>query len=235
MTPRPNRPSSWCTAPRPAAGVEAHRPVPAGRQPHRLPRHAHGPRRAHALNSPDVDLQTHINDVVNLILFEDLEGRGADRPQLWRHGHHRRDGPHPRAHQARGLPGRCGAGRRPVDLDIFGSAPPLNSDRFKDGFMQVPWVKPDDKPPHSVKHSIKCFNQPVSFKNPAAKALPGHLRGLLCPGQVGRGAPRPTRAGSAPLRVAGPSAPSWRPRGPTGRPRGVATLIEQSIADRNRS
>ena len=38
--------------------------------------------------------------------------------------------------------------------------------------MQVPWVKPDTKPPHSVKQSIKCFNQPVSYKNPAALALP---------------------------------------------------------------
>lgn len=25
---------------------------------------------------------------------------------------------------------------------------------------------------HSVKHSIKCFNQPVSYKNPAALSLP---------------------------------------------------------------
>jgi hypothetical protein len=54
--------------------------------------------------------------------------------------------------------------------DLFGNQNP-SGPRFADGFMQVPWVKPDDKPPHSVKQSIKCFNQPVTYRNPAAKAL----------------------------------------------------------------
>lgn len=34
--------------------------------------------------------------------------------------------------------------------DLFGNTPP-DPERFKDGFMQVPWVKPDTKPPHSGK------------------------------------------------------------------------------------
>jgi hypothetical protein len=54
--------------------------------------------------------------------------------------------------------------------DIFGG-PRQDPTRFVDGFMQVPWVKPDAKPPHSVKQSIRCFNQPVSYRNPAALAL----------------------------------------------------------------
>jgi hypothetical protein len=56
--------------------------------------------------------------------------------------------------------------------DLFGGTGPQDPERFKDGFMQVPWVKPGTPPPHNVKQSIKCFNQPVSYKNPAAKALP---------------------------------------------------------------
>jgi predicted negative regulator of RcsB-dependent stress response len=55
---------------------------------------------------------------------------------------------------------------------MFGGDGPRDPSRFADGFMQVPWVKPDAKPPHNVKQSIKCFDQPVSYKNPAALALP---------------------------------------------------------------
>ena len=56
--------------------------------------------------------------------------------------------------------------------DLFGGRGIQDPNRFADGFMLVPWVKPGDQPPHSVKHSIKCFNQPVSYRNPAALALP---------------------------------------------------------------
>ena len=38
--------------------------------------------------------------------------------------------------------------------------------------MQVPWVKAGTAPPHNVKQSVKCFSQPVSYKNPAALELP---------------------------------------------------------------
>src|ERR1044071_4264953 len=113
------------------------------------------------LNSPDVDLQMHINDVVNLILYEDLHDvvlTGHSYGGMVITGVIDR------------IPERI---RHVVFLDaavpddgmslwdIFGGPGPLPPDRFKDGFMQVPWVKPGTPPPHSVKHSIKCFNQPV--------------------------------------------------------------------------
>jgi len=122
------------------------------------------------LNSADVDLQTHIDDVVNLILFEDLHdvvltGHSyggmvitgvMDRvPERIKHVVYL-DAAVPQDGQS--------------IWDIFGGQNPTGP-RFADGFMQVPWVKPDAKPPHSVKHSIKCFNQPVAYKNPVAKAL----------------------------------------------------------------
>ncbi len=123
------------------------------------------------LNSPDVDLQTHINDVVNLILFEDLHDIVLT------------------GHSYGGMVVTGVMDRVPERIkhvvfldaavpddgqslwDMFGNRGPIDNDRFKDGFMQVPWVGADAKPPHNVKHSIKCFNQPVSYKNPAAKKL----------------------------------------------------------------
>jgi len=124
------------------------------------------------LNSSEVDLQTHIDDIVNLILFEDLHdvvltGHSyggmvvtgvMDRiPERLRHVVFL-DAAVPEDGQS--------------IWDLFGSRGPMPADRFRDGFMQVPWVKPGDKPPYSVKHSIKCFEQPVSYRNPAALALP---------------------------------------------------------------
>ncbi len=123
------------------------------------------------LNSPEINLETHINDVVNLILFEDLHdvvltGHSyggmvitgvIDRiPERIKHVVYL-DAAVPNDGQS--------------IWDLFGGQSP-SGPRFADGFMQVPWVKPGDKPPHSVKQSIKCFNQPVSYKNPAALALP---------------------------------------------------------------
>ena len=48
--------------------------------------------RSHLL-SPDVDLDMHINDVVQLLHYWDLARRRARRPQLRRHGDHRRRRP----------------------------------------------------------------------------------------------------------------------------------------------
>jgi pimeloyl-ACP methyl ester carboxylesterase len=123
------------------------------------------------LSSPDIDLQTHINDVVNTILFEDLHD-----VILTGHSYG--------GMVITGVMDRIPERIRHVVFfdaavpddgmsiwDLFGGKGPAGPN-IVDGFMQVPWVKPDTKPPHSVKQSIKCFNQPVSFKNPAALALP---------------------------------------------------------------
>lgn len=122
------------------------------------------------LNSPEIDLQTHINDVVNTILFEDLHDvvlTGHSYGGMVITGVMDR------------VPDRI---RHVVFLDaavpddgmsiwdLFGGQRPPNSN-IVDGMMTVPWVKPGTPPPHNVAQSIKCFNQPVSYKNPAAKAL----------------------------------------------------------------
>lgn len=185
------------------------------------------------LNSADIDLQTHINDVVNLILFEDLHDVVFT------------------GHSYGGMVITGVMDRVPERIkhvvfldaavpddgmslwDLFGGSR-QDPSRFVDGFMQVPWVKPDANPPHNVKQSIKCFNQPVSYKNPAALALPVTYVAFV------------PKDKSVEERAA--TDKSWqraKARGWTIRtfpgghvaqqedPRGVATLMAEAVKDRN--
>ncbi len=185
------------------------------------------------LNSPDIELQTHINDVVNLILFEDLHDvvlTGHSYGGMVITGVMDR------------VPDRI---RHVIFLDaavpddgmsiwdLFGGAP-RDPSRVVDGFMQVPWVKPDAKPPHSVKQSIKCFNQPVSYKSPVAKALPVTYVAFV---PKDKSAEERAKTDKSWQRAV---ARGWTIRTfPGGHvaqqedPRGVATLIEESVNDRN--
>ena len=187
------------------------------------------------LNSTDVDLQTHINDVVNLILFEDLHDvvlTGHSYGGMVITGVIDR------------IPDRI---RHVVFLDaavpadgmsiwdLFGSNTPPDPERFKDGFMQVPWVKPGAQPPHSVKQSIKCFNQPVSYKNPAALALPVTYVAFIPKDKSAEERAKTDKSWQRAVER------GWTIRTfPGGHvaqqedPRGVATLIEQSVNDRNK-
>ena len=185
------------------------------------------------LNSPDIDLQTHINDVVNLILFEDLHDVVLT------------------GHSYGGMVITGVMDRVPERIkhvvfldaavpddgmsiwDLFGGNP-RDPSRFVDGFMQVPWVKPDAKPPHNVKQSIKCFNQPVSYKNPAALALPVTYVAFV---PKDKSAEERAKTDKSWQRAV---SRGWTIRTfPGGHvaqqedPRGVATLIEDSVNDRN--
>ncbi len=187
------------------------------------------------LNSTDIDLQTHINDVVNLILFEDLHdvvltGHSyggmvitgvIDRiPERIRHVVYL-DAAVPDDGMAL--------------WDLFGGGQGMPPDRFKDGFMQVPWVKPDQQPPHSVKHSVKCFSQPVSYKNPAALKLPVTFVAFVPKEQTIEERSKMDKGWQRAV------ARGWTIRTfPGGHvaqqedPRGVATLIETSVNDKNK-
>ena len=187
------------------------------------------------LSSPDICLQTHIDDVVNLILFEDLHDivlTGHSYGGMVITGVMDR------------VPERI---RHVVFLDaavpndgqsiwnIFGSDGPNDPSRFADGFMQVPWVKPGDKPPHSMKQSIKCFNQPVSYKNPAALALPVTYVAFV---PKDKSAEERAKTDKSWQHAA---ARGWTIRTFPGHhvahqedPRGVATIIEQSVGDVNK-
>jgi pimeloyl-ACP methyl ester carboxylesterase len=187
------------------------------------------------LNGSDVDLQTHIDDVVNLILFEDLNGVVLT------------------GHSYGGMVITGVMDRIPERIkhvvfldaavpddgmalwDLFGSNRPQDPERFKDGFMQVPWVKADTKPPHSVKQSIQCFNQPVSYKNPVALRLPVTYVAFI---PKDKSAEERAKTDKSWQRA---ESRGWTIRTfPGGHvaqqedPRGVATLIEESVEDRNK-
>jgi pimeloyl-ACP methyl ester carboxylesterase len=187
------------------------------------------------LSDTGYDLQTHINDVVNLILFEDLHdivltGHSyggmvitgvMDRvPERIKHVVFL-DAAVPQDGQS--------------IWDIFGNPNAGQGPRFTDGFMQVPWVKPGDKPPHSVKHSIKCFNTPVSYKNPAALALPVTYVAFVPKDKSAEERAKTDKSWQ------NAAARGWTIRTfPGGHvaqqedPRGVATLIADSVNDKNK-
>jgi pimeloyl-ACP methyl ester carboxylesterase len=136
------------------------------------------------LNSTGIDLQTHIDDVVNTILFEDLHDvvlTGHSYGGMVITGVMDR------------MPERI---RHVVFLDAavpengesiadhLGLTNQQNDPRIADGFMPVPWVQPDAKPPHAVKQSVKCFSQPVSYTNPAARALHVTFIGFMAEGRL---------------------------------------------------
>ncbi len=185
------------------------------------------------LNSTDVDLEMHINDVVNTILFEDLRDIVLT------------------GHSYGGMVITGVMDRVPDRLKhvvFLDAAVPNDGEsiwdhlgttaedrsRFTDGFMPVPWVKADAKPPHGVKQSIKCFNQPVSYKNPAAKALPVTFIAFMPPDQ------NPEERSKRDHSWQNAAARGWTIRTfPGGHfaqqedPRGVGSLIEESLNDRN--
>jgi surfactin synthase thioesterase subunit len=100
--------------------------------------------------------------------------------------------------------------------------------------MQVPWVKPGAKPPYNVKQSIKCFNQPVSYRNPDALALPVTYVAFVPKDQSAEARAKTDRSWK------NAQARGWTIRTfPGGHvaqeedPRGVASLIAASVEDRN--
>jgi pimeloyl-ACP methyl ester carboxylesterase len=126
--------------------------------------------RAH-LASASVGLDTHINDIVNLILYEDLH-------DIILVGHSY--GGMVVTGVADSLPGRI---KKLIYLDAFlpengESVFTIPDNRIgwaksleKDGFMVPPWVKPGTLPPADVPHSFKTFTDSIVLKNPLRKKI----------------------------------------------------------------
>ena len=187
------------------------------------------------LNSPEINLETHVLDVVNLILFEDLHD-----VVLTGHSYG--------GMVVTGVMDRVPERIRHVVFldaavpddgmslwDLFGGSGPPDPSRFADGFMQVPWVKAGTPPPYNVKQSVKCFSQPVSYKNPAALKLPVTYVAFV---PKDKSAEERSRTDKSWQRAV---ARGWTIRTfPGGHvaqqedPRGVATLMEEAVGDANR-
>lgn len=123
------------------------------------------------LASKEIGLSTHITDVVNAILFEDLK-------DIILVGHSY--GGMVISGVADKLPSRI---RQLVYLDAF---VPNNGESVtrirnigadglremsKDGFIIPEWVKPGQQPPVDVPHSLKTFTERIVLENPEAKNL----------------------------------------------------------------
>jgi len=126
--------------------------------------------RAH-LASPSVGLYTHINDVVNLILYEDLHD-----VILVGHSY----GGMVVTAVADSLADRI---KKLIYLDAFfpsngESVFAMNGNNIgwakkmeKDGFLVPSWVTPGKKPPMDVPHSVKTFTDSIVLKNPLREKI----------------------------------------------------------------
>ena len=123
------------------------------------------------LARPDIGLNTHIDDVVNTILYEDLR-------DIILVGHSY--GGMVISGVADRVPDRI---KRLVYLDAMvpndGDSVSTTLGRgdaikqmTKGDYIVPPWVKPDQPPPHDVPQSLKTFTDPISLKNEAARKLP---------------------------------------------------------------
>jgi len=156
--------------------------------------------RAH-FASPDIELETHIEDVLNVTRFEDLADIilvGQSYGGMVISG------------VADRLPERIA---RLVYLDamvpddgdsaaaLIGNRLPL-SEMTRDGFIIPVWVKPGKPHPIDVPHPLKTFTDPISLKNPDREKSRPHTFSPWR--QVS--APKPTPSGhppNAPAPVAG--------------------------------
>ncbi len=124
------------------------------------------------LSRPDIGLTTHVDDVVNTILYEDLH-------DIILMGHSY--GGMVITGVADRLPDRI---RRLVYLDAFvpndgesvmsfaGTRGDWLKPMIKGDYIVPLWVKPDQPPPHDVPQPLKTFTEPISLKNKAALKLP---------------------------------------------------------------
>lgn len=124
------------------------------------------------LARPDIGLNTHIDDVVNAILYEDLR-------DIILVGHSY--GGMVISGVADRLPDRV---KRLVYLDaLVPNDGESVSTMFRDGgafikqmtkgdYVVPSWIKPDQPPPHDVPQSLKTFTDPIVLKNDAARKIP---------------------------------------------------------------
>jgi pimeloyl-ACP methyl ester carboxylesterase len=124
------------------------------------------------LARPDIGLNTHIEDVVNTILYEDLH-------DIILVGHSY--GGMVITGVADRVPDRI---KRLVYLDamvpndgesvssLLPGAGNFIKQMTKGDYIVPPWVKPEQPPPHDVPQSLKTFTDPIALKNDAARKLP---------------------------------------------------------------
>ena len=134
------------------------------------------------LSSPDIDLTTHISDIANVILFEDLKD-----VVLVGHSY----GGMVITGVMNLIPERISHAvfldaAVPKDgmsaEDIYGDAS-LNQN-VVDGMIYFSWLNEGAPIPRDVPQSLKTYTQPVMFNNPAALELPATFVAFVNPEQT---------------------------------------------------
>ena len=124
--------------------------------------------RAHLL-SPKINLTTHITDVVNTIVYEELDN-------VILSGH---------SYGGMVITGVMNSIPKKIKHAVFLDAAVPNHGisakehwddkrdlNTKDGIVYFPWLRQNSKPPHDVPQSLATLTEPVSFNNDLAKKLP---------------------------------------------------------------
>jgi pimeloyl-ACP methyl ester carboxylesterase len=133
------------------------------------------------LSSPDIDLTTHINDIANVILFEDLED-----VVLVGHSY----GGMVITGVMNLIPERI---KHAVFLDAAVPEDGMSAEdlwgeitsphKVIDGIIHFSWLNEDESLPRDVPQSLKTYTQSVSFSNPVALELPATFVAFIDPGQ----------------------------------------------------
>ena len=135
------------------------------------------------LARPDIGLNTHIEDVVNTILYEDLH-------DIILVGHSY--GGMVISGVADRVPDRI---RRLVYLDamvpndgdsamsLLPGAADFIKKMTKGDYIVPSWVKPDQPVPHDVPQALKTFTDPIALKNEAARKIPATYILTVDPGK----------------------------------------------------
>ena len=188
--------------------------------------------RYHLANA-DVNLETHIDDVVNTILFEDLHNvvlTGHSYGGMVITGVMDRI-PERLSHviyfdAAVPKNGQC-------MYDLVGGPPP--NAKVVDGLVDFGWGDPEGPFPKNVPHPEQCFTQPVSYDNPAAFDIPVTYVAFVPEDQSVEERAKNDKS----WKVA--ESRGWTIRTFAGHhvaqlenPRGIASLIEEAVFDENK-
>jgi len=124
------------------------------------------------LSSKDIGLETHIQDVVNVILFERLEniilvGHSYGGMVITGVADRVPDRIKKLVYLDAMLPNDGESGQ-----DVMGSAEWIQKSA-KDGMLIPPWVRPGQPHPYDVPHPVKTFTDTLALKNPAREKIPG--------------------------------------------------------------
>ena len=136
------------------------------------------------LSNPDIDLTTHINDIVNVILFENLQ-------DIVLVGHSY--GGMVITGVMNQVPGRIKHAifldaAAPKDgesaQDLWNMVSESSPHKVVDGIVYFSWLNPDAPLPRDEPQSFKTLTEPVSFNDPEALKLPVTFIAYVDPGQT---------------------------------------------------